>query len=136
LKTILVAISSLLFIGGCYAETPNHHQAHFIDPDDYTPPRHEDMTITAWDLQPKVVIDQKTEEQNYEASISHISEQMAAERLKMRMCLEVHNDPKDRYCLDLLKQLCQVDEFIDSRGSIHRKEYCDTVATAAQRHKD
>ena len=95
MKTILVAISSLLFIGGCYAETPNHHQAHFIDPDDYTPPRHEDMTITAWDLQPKVVIDQKTEEQNYEASISHISEQMAAERLKMRMCLEVHNDPKE-----------------------------------------
>jgi len=110
---------------GCYAATPNHKTPGFIDPEDYIPPHHEDMAITAWDLEPKAVVDQKTEEQNYEASIPHISEEMAAERLKMRMCLEVHSAKDDHYCLDLLKQLCQVDEFVDSRGSIHRKDYCD-----------
>lgn len=114
-----------LLLCSCSNNSVPAKQPPAFDARDYEPP-----TDFEWSLKDRtetfpvsMPMDKTTEEQNYTASISRINSDFADEQLQLRMCSEVHKN-SDGYCASLLKRFCAVDEYLDTRGHIHRKPYC------------
>lgn len=67
------------------------------------------------------VSDEYRDDAAYQSSLERIKDRMLREKRVLEACYR-EQDPK--VCLEKQKEYCEIDQMLDSKGTIHHKPYC------------
>jgi hypothetical protein len=127
MKKIICAIVCACMCACASKQTVAQPDVAYISPDDGKPPMpFPELTVRDRIVPPRapgVVVDDQTK---YLQSIIHIRNEFADEVLRLTMCVESSKESGSsiQACVDLKKQMCEIDQLIDARGDRHSKPYC------------
>jgi transglutaminase-like putative cysteine protease len=122
MKTLsLIALACMCACASTPKQTAKVQTEYYI-PEEQVPADPTELNLKVQDHQaPERQTPVANEEATYQASIEKITDTINRDAARYSQCL-IQYDNKS--CQPLLKELCAVDELIDSRSEVHKKPMC------------
>jgi hypothetical protein len=124
MKSVMVSLASVLL---CACAADPRPAPIALNPSDYQAPTEQELLFqqkVAMEPQLTAADTARLERQRYQDSLAKIEEELGTQRLLIQGCVDNYHGVANKQCYALLQKFCVIDELVDSRGDIHRKEYC------------